>query len=102
MLWWLKSGQVKQHQELSWRLGRDGSTISRWLQKYRVRRISGTVGGQNCTRSNAGNSRGGESRNCRRARISPKDKDRYGEIVQWLEHECGVSVEYKTVHQTVR
>src|SRR5512139_3040499 len=35
MLWWLKSGQVKQHQELSRRLGRDGSTITRWLQKYR-------------------------------------------------------------------
>lgn len=35
MLWWLKSGQVKQHQELSRGLGRDGSTISRWLQKYR-------------------------------------------------------------------
>ncbi|MBD2020264.1 helix-turn-helix domain-containing protein, partial [Leptolyngbya sp. FACHB-36] len=35
MLWWLKNGQVKQHQNLSQRLGRDGSTISRWLQKYR-------------------------------------------------------------------
>jgi DNA-directed RNA polymerase specialized sigma subunit len=35
MLWWLKSGQVKQQQELGRRLGRDTSTISRWLQKYR-------------------------------------------------------------------
>lgn len=34
MMWWLKSGQVSEHQELSRRLGRDG-TISRWLQKYR-------------------------------------------------------------------
>jgi transposase len=35
MLWWLKTGQVKQHQELSQRLGRDSSTITSWLQKYR-------------------------------------------------------------------
>ena len=35
MLWWLKSGQVKQQQELGQRLGRDTSTISRWLQHYR-------------------------------------------------------------------
>ncbi|NJR63996.1 MAG: helix-turn-helix domain-containing protein [Cyanobacteria bacterium CRU_2_1] len=40
MLWWLKSGQVTQHQELSQRLGRNGSTISRWLQKYRVDGLS--------------------------------------------------------------
>lgn len=35
VLWWLKSGQVTQHQDLSHRLGRNGSTISRWLQQYR-------------------------------------------------------------------
>ena len=35
MLWWLKSGQVKEQQEISNRLGRDTSTVTRWLQKYR-------------------------------------------------------------------
>jgi len=35
MLWWLKTGQVTQHQTLAERLGRDRSTITRWLQKYR-------------------------------------------------------------------
>ncbi len=33
MLWWLKTGQVSQHQELGQRLSRDASTITRWLQK---------------------------------------------------------------------
>jgi len=28
-------GQVQEHQELAHRLGRDKSTITRWLQKYR-------------------------------------------------------------------
>ena len=35
MLWWLKTGQVTQHQTLAERLGRDRSTVTRWLQKYR-------------------------------------------------------------------
>jgi transposase len=35
MLWWLKTGQLTQHQEIAQRLGRDLSTISRWLQRYR-------------------------------------------------------------------
>ena len=34
MLWWLKSGQVKEQQEIGFRLGRDTSTVTRWLQKY--------------------------------------------------------------------
>ncbi|MBW4502842.1 MAG: helix-turn-helix domain-containing protein [Scytonema hyalinum WJT4-NPBG1] len=35
MLWWVKTGQVSHHKELSQRLGRDGSTVTRWLQRYR-------------------------------------------------------------------
>ena len=35
MLWWLKSGQVSEQQEIAFRLGRDTSTVTRWLQKYR-------------------------------------------------------------------
>jgi hypothetical protein len=30
MLWWLKSGQVTQQQEIGKRLGRDTSSITRW------------------------------------------------------------------------
>jgi hypothetical protein len=35
MLWWLKTGQVTQDQTLAEGLGRDGSTVTRWRQKYR-------------------------------------------------------------------
>ncbi|WP_250123222.1 hypothetical protein [Chroococcidiopsis sp. CCMEE 29] len=31
VLWWLKTGQVSEHQELSRRLGRAPATITRWL-----------------------------------------------------------------------
>ena len=40
MLWWLKTGQITQHQTLAKRLGRDGSTVTRWLQKYRQGELS--------------------------------------------------------------
>ena len=40
MLWWLKSGQVKEQQEIGFRLGRDTSTVTRWLQKYRLGGVS--------------------------------------------------------------
>ena len=35
MLWWIKSGQVKEQQEIVKRLAKDTSTVTRWLQKYR-------------------------------------------------------------------
>ena len=35
MLWWVKSGQVKEQQEIGKRLAKDTSTVTKWLQKYR-------------------------------------------------------------------
>ncbi|MGH7999403.1 MAG: helix-turn-helix domain-containing protein [Brasilonema sp.] len=43
MLWWLKSGQVKEQQEIGKRLARDTSTVTRWLQKYRAGGLSGLL-----------------------------------------------------------
>jgi hypothetical protein len=40
MLWWLKSGQVKEQQEIGQRLARDTSTVTRWLPKYRTGGLS--------------------------------------------------------------
>jgi transposase len=101
MLWWLRSGQVKQHQELSQRLGRDGSTISRWLQKYRNGGLSALL--EVKTAPGRTPAIGGEVLKKLQARLDkPEGFRSYGEIVQWLEQECGVSLDYKTVHQTVR
>ena len=43
MLWWIKSGQVHEQQEIGLGLGKDTSTITRWLQKYRLRGLSGLL-----------------------------------------------------------
>jgi len=101
MLWWLKSGQIKQHQELSYRLGRDGSTISRWLQKYRHGGIAALL--EIKTAAGRTPEIRGDALEKLQARLNqPEGFRSYGEIVQWLEQECGLSVDYKTVHQTVR
>lgn len=101
MLWLIKTGQVTQHKELSQRLSRDGSTVTRWLQKYRqgglgkllevkaapgaVRRIQGKM-----------LSRLVEKLQC------PQGFSSYGQIVEWLEQEFNVQVKYKTVYRLVR
>lgn len=101
MLWWLKSGQVKQHQELSRRLGRDGSTISRWLQKYRNGGLAALL--EIKTAPGRTPAIQGEVLKKLQARLDqPEGFQSYGEIRQWLNNECGLCVEYKTVHQTVR
>ncbi len=50
MLWWLKTGQITQHQILAKRLGRDGSTVTGVVAKVSSGRIVRIVGTQECTR----------------------------------------------------
>lgn len=101
MLWWLKSGQVKQHQQLSHRLGRDGSTISRWLQKYRRGGLIELLAEKNS--SGKPWKIDGEILEQLQVQLQqPEGFQSYGEIQQWLEQRFGTAVKYKTVHKTVR
>jgi transposase len=92
---------VTQHQQLSQRLGRDGSTITRWLQKYR----QGGLGKLLEVKTSPGatpkittqmRSRLLEKLEC------PEGFGSYREIVQWLKQEFHVEVKYKTVYRLVR
>lgn len=101
MLYWLKSGQVKQHQELALRLERNPSTISRWLQKYR----QGGIGALLEIKTAPGQPPkiNGEMLEGLKARLAqPQGFKSYIEIEQWLQQEFGQVVHYKTVHKTVR
>lgn len=101
MLYWIKSGVVKQHQELAQRLARNPATISRWLQKYRQGGLCAlievkTSSGKPCEIS-------GEVLECLQERLKqPQGFKSYIEIKQWLQSEFGKVVKYKTVHKTVR
>lgn len=101
MLWWLKSGQVNQHQELGHRLGRDGSTISRWLAKYRQGGLSELLK----EKSSPGKPWEIEAEMLAqlKARLQQSEGFKsYGEIQQWLEQQFDKVVNYKTVYNTVR
>jgi transposase len=102
VLWWLKTGQVKEQQQIGERLGRDTSTVTRWLQKYRNGRISSLL--------EINKAPGARSRKISDDAIAaPKHEletgegfSSYGAIVEWLEKEHGLCIEYGTVYGWVR
>lgn len=101
MLWWIKSGQVTQHQELGHRLGRDSSTISRWLGKYRQGGLSKLLE----EKSSPGRAWkiDGEMLEQLKVRLQQSEGFKsYGEIQHWLEQQFDTVVNYKTVYNTVR
>lgn len=101
MLWWVKSAQVVQQQELATRLGRNTSTITRWLQRYRtgglaalleIKAAPGATPIMNQTVLSA-----------LQEKLSQAEGfSSYGEIVDWLKSEHGLDVNYGTVYQWVR
>jgi transposase len=101
MLWWLKSGQVTQHQALAERLGRNPSTITRWLQQYRQGGLSGLL----VVKHSPGRPRALDAALLAQlaARLEqPEGFKSYIEIEQWVQTTLGKPVKYKTVHKTVR
>lgn len=101
MLWWLKSGQVSQQQEIGKRLGRDTSTVTRWLQKYRrgglveLLQINKALG-------NERKIKGEVLADLQQQLQNPEGFSSYGAIVEWLLQKHGLTVEYGTVYATVR
>jgi transposase len=101
MLWWLKSGQVQQHQEVAQRLDRNPSTITRWLQQYRQGGIAELLR----AKKSSGRPRALDDEMLRKlqARLAqPEGFKSYHEIEQWVRSELGQAVKYKTVHKIVR
>jgi len=99
-LYWLKSGQVTTRLELSRLLGRGESTIYRWLKLYKAGGLAALL--EIKTSSGKPALIRGEALDKLKARLSePKGFESYGAIVDWLYDECGLTVPYKTVHQTV-
>jgi transposase len=101
MLLWIKTNSIQTRQELSQRLGRNESTIYRWVQRYHAGGIDGLL--------EVNPSPGAPSKipasvvaQLQERLESTSGFHSYGEIQQWLEQEHGVSVAYRTVHELVR
>jgi transposase len=101
MLWWLKSGQVSQQQDVASRLGHNTSTITRWLQKYRtgglaeLLRINSAPGATPIMNETVVG-------HLQERLNQAEGFSSYGEIVEWLKSEHGLDVNYGTVYQWVR
>lgn len=100
MLWWLKTEQVVQHQQLATRLGRDPSTITRWLQKYRQSGLSQllevkTAPGQTPQLTPEA------YLGLQKRLASVTGFHSYGEIVSWLKTEYELEMNYATVYYWV-
>lgn len=101
VLWWLKTGQANQVNQLAELSGYHRTTVSRWLSQYRQGgldlllevhpkpgrppAIAGTV-----------------RQKLEQALENPESFSTYKEVQQWLKTVCGIQVPYKTVHKTVR
>lgn len=101
MLYLLKTKQIATRRSLAKYLGRDESTITRWIRKYKdggykslleVKQAPGkepAVSGENLER-------------LKQKLSSDEGFQSYGQIQQWLRHELGINIAYKTVYQLVR
>ncbi len=107
MLWWIKSEQVKEQQEIGERLAKDTSTVTRWLQKYRLGGLDELLSIKKAP---------GAKRKIHSAAMptavnyaaleeelkTGKGFSSYGAIVEWLKLEQGLDIEYATVYAWVR
>lgn len=101
MLWWLKSGQVREQQEIGQRLGRDTSTVTRWLQRYRAGGLSGLLEIKKAP--GAKRKINDEALAALKQELETgKGFESYGEIVEWLKRQHGQDIEYATVYAWVR
>jgi transposase len=92
MLWWVKSGQVKEQQEIGKRLAKDTSTVTRWLQKYRSGGLSELLE----IKKDPGAKRKINERAVAALQEelkTGKGFSRYGAIVEWLKQEHGQDIE---------
>lgn len=100
MMWWLKSEQVSEHQQLAQRLGRDPSTITRWLQKYRQGGLSALL--EVKTAPGGVRQITPEALTGLQARLeSGTGFSSYGEIVNWLNIEHQLELTDATVYDWV-
>ncbi len=101
MLWWIKSGQVKEQQEIGKYLAKDTSTITRWLQKYRSGGLEELLSIKKAP---------GAKRKIHDVALTAlkeelktgKGFSSYGAIVEWLKQEHRLDIDYATVYAWVR
>jgi putative transposase len=101
MLLWIKTNSIQTRQDLCQRLGRNESTIYRWVQRYYAGGIDGLLAVKTAPGAPSKIPASVVAHLQERLTSAPGFAS-YGEIQQWLAHQHGVSVAYRTVHELVR
>lgn len=101
MLWWVKTGQVRQRQELHERLGRSPATVTRWLATYRQGGLSALLTARKAPGA-IPKIQGAALTKLKQQLASETGFSSYGAIVEWLREECNLDLKYDTVNRFVR
>lgn len=101
MLYWIKTQALATRQELSQRLGRDSSTVYRWLKRYKQGGIDALL--EVKTPPGKSSLIPAKVMSQLHERLGqPEGFKSYSQIQKWLTQECHIVVAYKTVHKIVR
>ena len=101
MLWWVKTGQVSQRQELHERLDRSPATVTRWLATYRQGGLSALLTVKKAPGA-IPKIQGEALTKLKQQLESESGFSSYGAIVEWLREECHLDLKYDTVNRFVR
>lgn len=100
-LYLLKLGRVETIQQLAIDLGRDRTTLQRWLRQDRHGGMSRLLQRQVSLGRKPDIPQWAQTALSKRLQES-EGFNSYGEVKDWLEVKLGVSASYKVVHDTVR
>lgn len=101
MLYLLKTRQITTRRSLATHLGRDESTITRWIRKYKDGGYTSLLEVKQAPGKQSAVSRENLER-LKQKLSEPQGFQSYIQIQQWLKHELGINIAYKTVYQLVR
>lgn len=100
-LYMLKLGRVNTIRQLAMELGRDRTTVHRWLRHYRQGGISRLLQSQVRLGRKPDIPQWAQIALTKRLQ-APEKFNSYGEVKDWLEQKLGIIASYKVVHDTVR
>lgn len=101
MLYLLKTRQITTRRALAKHIGRDESTITRWIRKYKDGGYKSLLEVKQAPGKEAAVS--GENLELLKQKLSqPQGFQSYTQIQQWLKQELGINIAYKTVYQLVK
>lgn len=101
-LYLLKVGKVHTLRDLAAVLGKDYTTLFRWLRKYKSSGVSGMLTLSPGCRGRKAAIPGDVLEKLRERLQQPACFGSYKEVQGWLRREYGISASYKVVHEAVR